>query len=140
MKNYELSGGGYPETADVAIYEPYDTTEPIESQLGHQFTSRIISADLYESGSKNNSKKDLVGKIVVIKMGYLGDEATTRDLQVEDNCTFGAMIVEGDIIPFRLVIEKNQDRVIQEVRRPDPTEEDGMAVDSQLVERGSGYE
>lgn len=124
---------GIQNPARIELFNPYETVVSQE-HFGTEFATSIISSNVYDA----YSNKELVGKIVLFKLDHASSKLTSKDIEIGNNCTFGALIINGEIKPFRLSMQEDEDKVLQQVERKDPTEEGGMAVDSRLVAKGSG--
>lgn len=117
--------------ARIELFEPYEKVVS-EEYVGTEFATSLISTDLYESHKYDQQP---VGKLVLFKLDHSAGDVTAKDIVIGSNCVYGAIIINGEIKPFRLNFAKSGDRVIQEVQRQDPAEESGISVEARLVEK-----
>ena len=104
-----------------------------------EVNTSVVALDAYGPGSVGRDGAK-VGSILLFKLSArLIDEPvpdmTAKDLAWGDNCTYGVLVGDSAIDYFEIV-QTSGDVVQSELRRKDPTEENGQSVEAQVVTPG----
>lgn len=127
------------DTVSVKLFNPHERVVDNSLVVPMEVNTSVVALDAYGSGSvgRDGSK---VGSILLFKVaGNLIEESapdiTAKDLAWGENCVFGAF-VDGDATNYFEIAQTSSDVVQSEVRRKDPTEENGQSVEIQVVKPG----
>lgn len=127
------------DTISVKLFSPHERVADDSFVVPMEVNTSVVALDAYGPGSvwEDGPK---VGSILLFKVaGSLVKESapdiTAKDLAWGDNCAFGAF-VNGDAINYFEITQTSGDVVQSELRRNDPTEENGQSVEIQVVKPG----
>ena len=139
-KVFEVNfASGSCDTVKVKLFNPHERVVDNSLVVPMEVNTSVVALDAYGPGSvgRDGSK---VGSILLFKVaGNLIKEPapgiTAKDLAWGENCVFGAF-VDGDAINYFEIGQTSGDVVQSELRRNDPTEENGQSVEMQVVKPG----
>jgi len=122
--------------AEVKLFKPHEIVSS-EDYPGVEFATSMLSMDLFKRFTDNDEEDEPVAKLVLLKLDHAEAGVTSKDLEVGVNTQFGAIIEDDTIKPFKLETRTPGDKVIYQSQRPDPTEEDGIVVEAQVIEKSN---
>lgn len=134
----ELSSGA-SNTVSIKLFNPHECVVDDSKVMPVEMSTSVVALDAHELGSiKRDGPK--AGSILLFKVaGNLIEESapdiTAKDLAWGENCRYGAF-VDGDAINYFEIAQTSGDVVQSELRRNDPTEENGQSVEMQVVMPG----
>lgn len=127
------------DTVNVKLFSPHERVADDSFVVPMEVNTSVVALDAYGPGSVGRDGPK-VGSILLFKVvGNLIEESapdiTAKDLAWDENCVFGAF-VDGDAINYFEIAQTSGDVVQSELRRNDPTEENGQSVEMQVVKPG----
>lgn len=126
-------------TVSVKLFNPHERVADNSFVVPMEVNTSVVALDAYGPGSVGRDGVR-VGSVLLFKLSTnLIDEPvpdmTAKDLAWGENCVFGAF-VDGDAINYFEIGQTSGDVVQSELRRNDPTEENGQSVEMQVVKPG----
>lgn len=126
-------------TVSVKLFNPHESVEDSSSVIPVEVGTSVVALDAYGPGPIGADGVK-VGSILLFKLSAnLIDEPvpdmTAKDLAWGENCAYGAF-VDGAAINYFEIAQTSGDVVQPELRRNDPTEENGQSVEMQVVKPG----
>lgn len=127
------------DTVNVRLFSPHERVADNSFVVPMEVNTSVVALDAYGPGSIGRDGVR-VGSVLLFKLSTnLIDEPvpdmTAKDLAWGENCVFGAF-VDGDAINYFEIGQTSGDVVQSELRRNDPTEENGQSVEMQVVKPG----
>jgi len=119
------------DTVSVKLFNPHERVADDSLVVPMEVNTSVVALDAYGPGSVGGDGPK-VGSILLFKVaGNLIEEPapdiTAKDLAWGENCVFGAF-VDGNAINYFEIAQTSGDVVQSELRRNDPTEENGQSV------------
>lgn len=130
---------GACDTVKVKLFNPHERVADNSFVVPMEVNTSVVALDAYGPGSVGRDGVR-VGSVLLFKLSTnLIDEPvpdmTAKDLAWGDNCTYGVLVGDSAIDYFEIV-QTSGDVVQSELRRKDPTEENGQSVEAQVVTPG----
>ena len=139
-KVFEVNlASGACDTVKVKLFNPHERVADNSFVVPMEVNTSVVALDAYGPGSVGRDGVR-VGSVLLFKLSTnLIDEPvpdmTAKDLAWGENCVFGAF-VDSDAINYFAIAQTSGDVVQSELRRNDPTEENGQSVEMQVVKPG----
>ena len=139
-KVFEVNfASGSCDTVKVKLFNPHERVVDNSLVVPMEVNTSVVALDAYGPGSVGRDGAK-VGSILLFKLSArLIDEPvpdmTAKDLAWGDNYTYGVLVGDSAIDYFEIV-QTSGDVVQSELRRKDPTEENGQSVEAQVVTPG----